>query len=251
MKIVAISGWKRSGKDAAGSLLINNYGFQRISFASPLKDNVALHFNMTREEQDDQKLKEKPLMDYPVLPKDAFALNLVKFMYKEFRDAKGRIPLDLHIDPSGAVLGVMGYPNQINPQEELAQLYWTRRAMQILEGSSKRTVDSNYWVKRAINEIDVVSNPNNYGPNKRVIYSGGELFRPVENFVITDLRYKSEVEPLRAAFGKDLLTVRINRFDSAESTDPSENDLNDYKFDVVIENKGSLEEFLDKVKELV
>lgn len=238
MKLIAISGWKKSGKDTAGELLINDYGFNRISFAGPLKDKVAADFNMTREEQDDQSLKEQPLFDYPVIPKDKFALNLVKFMYKEFRDAKGRIPLDLYIDPSGAVMGVMSYPDRINPQEELAQLYWTRRAMQILEGSGKRTVDSNYWVKQAIDKID------------KKTRQAGVLKMGTPLFVITDLRYKSEVEPLRAAFGKDLLTVRVNRFESTESTDPSERDLDNYKFDVVLENKGTLEEFLNKVKEI-
>lgn len=238
MKLIAISGWKRSGKDTAGELLINSYGFSRISFAGPLKDKVAADFNMTREEQDDQSLKEQPLFDYPVIPKDEFALNLVKFMYKEFRDAKGRIPLDLHVDASGAVMGVMEYPGIFSKQEELAQLYWTRRAMQILEGSGKRTVDSNYWVKQAIDKID------------KKTRQAGVLKMGTPLFVITDLRYKSEVEPLRAAFGKDLLTVRVNRFDSTESTDPSERDLDNYKFDVVLENKGTLEEFLNKVKEI-
>lgn len=247
MKLIAISGWKKSGKDTAGELLINDYGFKRISFAGPLKDKVAQDFNMTRAEQDDQSLKEQPLMDYPVIPKDGFALNLVKFMYREFRDAKGRIPLDLHIDASGAVMGVMAYPNQINRGEELAQLYWTRRAMQILEGSGKRTVDSNYWVKQAIASID----------NQTIIHATADMKatmereKKVNNFVITDLRYKSEVEPLRAAFGKRLLTVRVNRFDSTESTDPSERDLDNYPFDVVIENKGTLEEFLAKVKSIL
>ena len=238
MKLIAISGWKKSGKDTAGELLINEYGFKRISFAGPLKDKVAADFNMTREEQDDQSLKEQPLMDYPVLPKDKFALNLVKFMFKEFRDAKGRIPLDLHIDASGAVMGIMNYPNEINRQEDIAQLYWTRRAMQILEGSSKRTVDSNYWVKQAIEKID------------KKARQSGVLKMGTPLFVITDLRYKSEVEPLRAAFGKDLVTVRVNRFESTESTDPSERDLDNYKFDIVIDNKGTLEEFLNKVKEI-
>lgn len=233
MKIIAISGWKKSGKDTAGEVLINEHGFKRVSFAGPLKAKVAADFNMTREEQDNQDLKEQPLLDYPVIPKDKFALNLVKFMYKEFRDAKGRIPYDLHIDPSGAVLGVMNYHSFISQSEELGQLYWTRRAMQILEGSGKRTVDSNYWVKQAVREVD---NFNKIG---------------VDKFVITDLRFKSEVESLRAAFGKELVTVRVNRFDRTESVDPSERDLDNYNFDITIENKGTLEEFLTKVKGLV
>jgi hypothetical protein len=67
------------------------------------------------------------------------------------------------------------------------------------------------------------------------------------NFVISDLRYRSEVEQLRQAFGKNLITVRINRFDSVNSTDPSERDLDNYKFDVTIDNVGTLEELYYKL----
>lgn len=176
MKIIAISGWKKSGKDTAGELLINEHNFMRISFAGPLKSKVANDFNMTRAEQDDQNLKEQPLLNYPVIPKDKFALNIVKFMYKEFRDAKGRIPLDLHIDPSGAVMGVMDVPGIFTRQDELAQLYWTRRAMQIVEGSTKRTIDSDYWVKKAIEQIDDISKQFTHTPDDEPL------------FVITDLR---------------------------------------------------------------
>lgn len=225
--IVAISGWKRSGKDTAAELLIADFGFKRVAFADPLKNTVAEQFDIPRTEIDDQELKEQPLLHYPVVPKDPFALNIVKFMYKEFRDAKGRIPLDLQVDASGAVVGIMDYPNY-SRKEDHAQLYWTRRALCILEGSGKRTVDSNYWVTKAIDEMNTDG-----------------------NFVISDLRYISEIEPLRQAFGKKLLTVRVNRFESTESTDPSERNLDSYKFDVVIDNKGTKEEFLEQIRKLL
>ncbi len=237
MKLIALSGWKKSGKDTAAELLIADYGFKRVAFADPLKNTVSQQFNIPRTEIDDQGLKEQPLLNYPVVPKDAFALNIVKFMYKEFRDAKGRIPLDIQVDASGAVVGIMDYPNY-SRKEDHAQLYWTRRALCILEGSGKRTVDSNYWVTRAIEQMD----------NTSVAF----LDTPDDEakFVISDLRYVSEVEPLRQAFGNKLLTVRVNRFDSTESVDPSERDLDKYKFDLIIENKGTKEEFLEKINEI-
>lgn len=232
MKLIAINGWVKSGKDTAANYLIDEHGYKREAFADFLKEKVAQDFNFSLKDLHTQEGKEEPLLNMPVIPKDKFALNLVKFMFKEFKDAKGRKPLDLHIDASGAVMGIMGYPKySSNTEGELAQLYWTRRAICILEGSSKRTVDSNYWVNATIKNIDSLPKDS--------------------KIVISDLRYRSEMEPLKAAFGKDMISVRINRFETTESQDPSERDLDEYEFDIVIENKGTLEEFLDKVRKLV
>ncbi len=47
--VVGILGLKGSGKDAAGSYLVENCGFERDSFANPLKDVVAATFGWDRE----------------------------------------------------------------------------------------------------------------------------------------------------------------------------------------------------------
>jgi hypothetical protein len=220
MKIVAVSGWKFSGKDTVAKYLIDNNGYSRVAFADTLKYMVEDQYpGVTKAMCDNPATKESPLLQYPVLPKDEYSLHLSKFMIGEFRDAKGRRVSDYHIDRSGAFLGLIN--------NEAVQLYWTPRALCILEGSTKRTVTSDYWVQKAIDEM------NNYNL-----------------VVISDLRYRSEIQQLRQAFGKNLVTVRVNRFDQSPSTDASERDLDNEKFDVVIENKGTLEELFQKVKEL-
>jgi hypothetical protein len=55
--IIAFLGIKRSGKDTAGDLLVNEYGFKRSSFAKPLKDGIANIFDFS-EEQINGELKE-------------------------------------------------------------------------------------------------------------------------------------------------------------------------------------------------
>jgi hypothetical protein len=48
------------------------------------------------------------------------------------------------------------------------------------------------------------------------------------------------------------LLIRINRFDEPPSDDPSERDLDDYRwFDAVVENRGSLEEYKEKILNFV
>jgi hypothetical protein len=44
-KIIAICGAKRSGKDLLAIHIINKYGYEKISFAEPLKEIVKLIFN--------------------------------------------------------------------------------------------------------------------------------------------------------------------------------------------------------------
>lgn len=245
MKVIAISGWKRSGKDTAAEHLIKEYGFKRIAFADPLKDRVAEEFEIPRSHCDDPAFKEAPILHLPVLPKDAFSLTLSKFMAREFRSADGRTPMELVEDGSGGVLGLMSY-RSVFGAPDATQVYWTPRALCILKGSSNRTVRSDYWVKAAIDKAKNMAKPNK---DLESIY--GEGYGVYENFVISDLRYKSELTQMKQAFGKDLVTVRVNRFDTCESQDPSERDLDNASFDVVLDNKGTLEEFIAKVEELI
>lgn len=230
MKVIAISGWKRSGKDTTADELVKNHNFKRIGFADPLKDSVASEYGIPRSHCDDPEFKEKPILHLPLSPRDAFSLGAAKLVYKECRTEDGKTPFDHWIDPSGAFLGVVSYGTAFTERETVAQLYWTPRALCILKGSINRTVRSDYWVKAAIDKMKA---------------------NPDGSFVISDLRYKSELAQLKQAFGKDILTVRVNRFDDCNSQDASERDLDDGVFDVVIENRGTLEELLAKVKELV
>ena len=222
-KVVAISGWSKSGKDTSADYLISN-GYKRVAFADVLKEMVAEQYGISLQSCHNQELKEKPLEQYPVVPKDAFSLEIAKLLFKEFRAIDGRRATESFIDPSGAFMGHI----YDKAGGAIVQLYWTPRALCILEGSIKRSVDSSYWVGRAIQKIDAA-------------------IREGRNVVISDLRYRSETNQLRQAFNKNLTTVRINRFDSTPSTDASENDLNNAAFDVIIENRGTLDDLMFKL----
>lgn len=219
--IIAISAWAKSGKDTAAERLISNFNFKRIAFADPLKVNVARDFDIELADTHDQSKKEKPILSMRVDPKDDFSKNVCEFMIKEFRFEDGARP-EAFIYEKGSFYGTRGsgYPEPV---------YWNIRALCILEGSTKRTADSDYWVSRAIKKAP----------------DGGQ-------YVVADLRYKSELSALKMALNPEdnLITVRINRFLTTESSDPSERDLDNAEFDIVINNKGTLEEFLSKVDAL-
>lgn len=117
-QVIALSGYKGSGKDTAAAYLVENYGFQRIAFADVLKDLVSTQYNVPREDMDHPIRKEEPILHLPVIPTDPFTIAI-----------QGRLA------------------------SELSQGFWTPRALCILEGSVKRSVHSNYWVQRAIGPI--------------------------------------------------------------------------------------------------
>jgi hypothetical protein len=222
MKVVAISGWKRSGKDTAANYLVEEYGATRVAFADVLKDMVAKEYNIPRTYCDDPAFKEAALEQYPVDPQDNFTRAMVNLMFGEFRTLDGKRS---------------EYKDYISSHINLEKLYWTPRALCILKGSVNRSVTSSFWTQKAIELID------NMNVEQETRHSGNSLF------VISDLRYKSEIKQLKEAFGNDLLTIRVNRFDTCESTDPSERDLDDANFDLVVENKESVSAFLRKIED--
>jgi dephospho-CoA kinase len=83
-----------------------------------------------------------------------------------------------------------------------------------------------------------------YGNN---IFVDAELDR-LENgqkYVVADLRFRNEAEELRR---NGFILVRINRYSSSEDDDHiSEIDLDDYPFDVVIDNDSDIEAFHQKI----
>lgn len=223
--VTAFSGFKQSGKDSSVNYLVDKYNFRRISFADPLKDTVAKSFYIPREWLDDPKHKEKPLTEYPAPAADEFTKMVSHFMTREFRTADGFLPEPADIRTDNGILQTF-----INNWENL---YHTPRSLAILMGSSMRSGDTNFWVKKAVDKIKELKCEGN------------------DNFAISDMRYKSEMKQLKDTFGKELVTIRINRFDTSPSQDPSELDLVNHPHDFTVNNRGTKEELFTKIDEIL
>lgn len=111
----------------------------------------------------------------------------------------------------------------------VGQAYWTPRALCILEGSIGRAVDPQFWTAEVAKEIGFLSGA---------------------NFVVTDVRYHSEVEFLKGRFPESRI-VRVSRGGPPDTLDPSERDLDNYIPDHVLENTGTIEELHEQVKALL
>ena len=78
---------------------------------------------------------------------------------------------------------------------------------------------------------------------------GGYKDGPIPNWIITDTRFPNEAEAIRK---KDGIMIRVERPGVKPiNNHPSETGLDDYTFDHVINNNGSLEDLLLKVKSIL
>lgn len=121
-----------------------------------------------------------------------------------------------------------GKPNSMNGET----VYWTPRAIGSFEAFAKRAVDPQYWIGQATKNLE-----------------------EEKNYVLTDWRFKSEQEYLKEKFGKKVLFIRIERFETCASASPFEHDLDDAQFDAVLNNsekeKVTTQEFFEQADELL
>jgi len=231
--ILMLSGWKRSGKDAAANFLVEKYQMKRLGFADVLKDLASKEFDIPRDHFDNPEFKEKPILNLPVISTDSFSKLIHGFMYKEFRTANGTQPemVSYLSDGKTMVTAHQDYLETVLHEEDF--LYQTPRSLAILKGSTNRSVDPNYWVDRALQSADLLNT----------------------HYVIADFRYPSEIESVKAAVKRlglmlPVISVRIERFASSPSQDPSERALDNYQHDFKLNNQEgvvSLKEYYGQI----
>jgi hypothetical protein len=211
--LILISGWKESGKDTVYNFLQRKYGFIRVAFADLLKDQTATMYPVKRDELDSTAWKAKPMLDYPVIAKDDFSDAVQRLIYNHFATAEGLSPQankdpELHLGRIDQVLCWDGQP-----------LFWTRRAILVMDGSTKRTFNPNYWIDAPLL---------------------GAKVHPL--IAVTDARYENEItRAVKLLEGEyDIITFRVDTLKPPLSTDASERSLDNFSFDrrVVNEHDG-------------
>lgn len=98
-----------------------------------------------------------------------------------------------------------------------------RELLQKFGTAIRNEVCDNFWVKACLKD-----------------------YEEYENWLISDVRFKSEAKGIKDLEG---IIVRVNREGAGAGNHISEIDLDDYSFDYVINNDGSMEDLLLKVKE--
>ena len=273
MSIIAINGRKQSGKDTVGKIIcyltaqqklykewkhIENIEFDHSilqfinndtpknflynevfiikKFADKLKDIICILINCTREQLENESFKSKELGEewwYWYMELDGgyspIILDYLTTTKKELKTYEG---LEL-IKPTPRFLlqfiGTNLFRNQLHPE---------------------------IWVNSLMNEYKP-----QWKEETKVYWK--ERLSEYPNFIITDLRFPNEMEAVKKKGG---ITIRVNRpCDicggsgyhkmscpvSKSGEHLSETSLDKAEFDYVIENSGSIEELIEKVREIL
>ena len=84
--IIGIIGKKTSGKTTLANYMTKKYNFKKMSFATPIKEIVAIMFGFTHQQLNDPELKEKKDNYWGITPRRAmqfFGTDLVRNHIKE------------------------------------------------------------------------------------------------------------------------------------------------------------------------
>ena len=192
---------------------INNY--QIKEFEDKRKDIVCLLIGCTRGQLEDREFKEKELGEEWVAYKAAGS----SVLYATEEEIRKTTPIPIKV--------------RLTPRL-LLQLLGTECGREIIH--------PNIWINAL------------FADYKTLGFGDGDVaVLEFPNWIITDVRFPNEAQAIKDRGG---VVIRVNRYDEngmpykTLNNHPSEIALNDYDFDYVIENDGSIEELVEKVKQL-
>lgn len=258
MSIIGISGRINSGKDTVGKIIeiltssphfttdavvdfldrdILEPKWQVKKFAGAVKDMVCMMIGCTREQLEDREFKEKELGE--------------EWWYWKVFGYNGT-------NPNGNFILIPYDNSEPDKYDKVALIKSTPRLLLQLLGTEcgRQIIHPNIWCNALMSEykekIQSRLVPNN---SSKVI---GIIDYP--NWIITDMRFPNE---LKAINDRDGITIRLIRpermnyfgtkilTDKPEQEHESETALDDYEFDITINNDGSLHSLVDEVRQFM
>lgn len=277
INLIGISGKMGSGKDILGkilqmipestnreiiefikedySLIDSNYQIKK--FADKLKDIACLLIGCTREQLEDREFKEKELGEEWWYYKYGDSL----YSYKTEKTLLIRVMNSEFLEPC----------NEEDLNNCLIKLT-PRKLLQLLGTEAGREIiHPNIWVNALFADYPnkdtyILDNPDLALFGSKVKSVELEIKKP--NWIITDVRFPNEAQAIKDRGG---IVIRVNRLTEEQkiaslkaranrpnnaiklalkNEHPSETALDDYEFDITIDNNGSIEELIEKVKQL-
>lgn len=217
--IIVLCGVRGSGKDTIGDLLVANHGFQKTSFARPLKEMAKRAFPAFTEENlygSSEKREEQ----YPQYP---FSGTCVA-CGADCRQVTG----DPHAEDHWCCTQCFrSYPLFIN----------ARIALQTLGTEWGRRLYRDVWIDAAFGAMQQARQHWKVANFGALYGKAGLRPSPEPHFVVTDGRFRNEVERSFALGGKTVLLTR--GLEQSTDTHPSEAELRTLKpheFSYVFDN---------------
>lgn len=238
MGLIGISGKIGSGKDIVGKIIqyldmTVHYNF-KFSFEEYMSPEFGIVFEKTHQvRRFGDKLKQV-----------AALLTGVSIMDFHSQEGKSSI-LDKEWDYYSAkqLRGVLT-SDSYEKLEDVQKGWWDHNKMTIREFLQKlgteglrNNLHPNVWVNALFADYKMM--PHN-GPTRDLKYP---------DWVVTDVRFNNEAEAIMSRGG---IMIRVNRpnnpFESSNHI--SETGLDNWNFDYIINNDGSIEDLIEKVKEI-
>ena len=224
-------------------------------FADKLKDIACLLIGCTREQLEDREFKEKELGEEWV----AYKVLTQKYHYNEYKLFNNR--------ESAESFAFQHYGSDIKGRVVTIKLT-PRLLLQLLGTEAGREIiHPNIWVNALFADY-VCDNCGQQECSTGEEDTGQMIDSSFPNWIITDVRFPNEAKAIKDRGG---IVIRVNRLTEEQkiaslktranrpnnaiklalkNEHPSETALDNYKFDHVIENNGSIEELVEKVKQL-
>tara|TARA_R110000868_G_scaffold359380_1_gene621239 strand:- start:7404 stop:8174 length:771 start_codon:yes stop_codon:yes gene_type:complete len=209
--------------------IVNENIFKNKKFAGKLKDIVSTLIGCDKEQLEHRDYKEKELGE------EWWQYGLIRENTRKpilYPSKKGDIEKQLKVFNNAKM-----YINKLTPRK-LLQLLGTECGRQIIH--------PNIWVNALFANYKGVERLMDRGEN-RSYYE-----EDYPNWIITDVRFPNEVEAIENNGG---IVIRIDRKSVSYGTEftiehDSETVLDDYEFDYVIKNNGSIDDLIEEVKKL-
>ena len=215
VNLIGISGKIGSGKDTVGKII------QLLTHKHHYSDGLVLHF-----------LKNTPAS----IDLSHWAIKKFAGKLKEVASALTGIPMYRFEDQEfkkQTLPAMWDYPVEVAPGQIHMAPMTVRELLQKLGTEAMRNgLHSDTWVNALMSEF--------------IPYSerGSEYEEMASKWIITDTRFPNEAQAIKKRGG---VVIRINR-DMDNGTHPSETALDDYSFDYIIDNNGTMEDLISSVR---
>lgn len=246
MAIIGISGKIGSGKDTVGKIIqyitsefngsfdeyitrdLGGSVWEIKKFATKLKQIVCLLTGCTMEQLEDQAFKNT------YLPEEWD-------WYKTIGANSNGRPIYLRSPVTDVIRKEMGDRVYRTTYRELLQLLGTEALRNVIhENCHVNSLFADYKAEELLNNPQL--NVTDYSNSK------------FPNWLITDTRFPNEAKAIKDRGGIIIRVERPRPFDHPTelgNTHPSETSLDNYIFDYVIKNDGTIEELIEKVKQIL
>jgi hypothetical protein len=221
----------------------NQSGWEIRKFADPLKEIMCILIGCTREQLEDREFKESDLGKEWMLKRHTWAhrdgiIEAMKHSSTDYKD-------EADWSEQNGYRYIRG-----NFVKEYITVRTVREALQTVGTDLFREkFHPNTWVNALMNRYQPVMIPGGSHYEGESIFAG--MLPSTErwpNWIITDVRFPNEAEVIKEKNG---ILIRVYRPNGLTSKHKSETALDDYKFDVVIDNSGDLDRLYAQAQDTV